>query len=101
MAEKVLTLADKKRKAAERELLAAINYGLEEAIQHAGGVVTGFSIKFGESDYLMTIRAIVSGNSSVAFVGAPSLRDLFRKAEHLAWTDGLAWKSDRYENGSG
>ncbi len=92
-------LAARKEEIANNELLSAVNYGLEEAVSHAGGVLCGLSVKFGDVDYLMTIRAIVGSNKCVAFVGAPTLRDAFRKAVTLAYCDELCWKADKFGNG--
>jgi len=101
MADVKEALISKKRKQADKELLSAINYGLEEAVGHAGGVLSGLSVKFGETDCLMTVKAKIGDNPMVAFVGAPSLRDCFRKAEQLAWCDELRWRADKFRNGSG
>jgi hypothetical protein len=94
-------LAARKEENANKELLSAVNYGLEEAVGHAGGVLSGFSVKFGDTDYLMTIRASVGTKRCVAFVGAPTLRDAFRKAVNLAFCDELRWKADKFGNGRG
>lgn len=100
MAETSEALRTKKERQADAELLTSVNYGLEEAITHSGGIVSGISIKFGEQDYLMTLRATIGSNKMVSFVGAPTLRDCFRKASHLAWCDELRWRADKFGNGS-
>lgn len=99
MAEKQPGLAARKEEIANNELLAAVNYGLEEAVSHAGGVLSGLSVKFGDVDYLMTIRATVGSKECVAFIGAPTMRDAFRKAVTLAYCDELRWKACKYRNG--
>lgn len=99
MADVKEALKTRKEKQSNKELISSVNYGLEEAVEHAGGVLSGFSVKYGEMDYLMTLRADFGANKMVCFVGAPSLRDCFRKAEHLAWCDELRWKADKFKNG--
>ncbi len=80
----------------DREVIAALEFELEGAVAHSGGVLTGFSVKIGNADVLMTLRAIVSGRPMIAWVGCPDLPSMFRKAVTEAYHDGLVWKPDAY-----
>ena len=79
-----------------KEVLAAIEFELVGSIAHAGGELTGFSVKFGEVDTLMILRAVLPGGAHVAFVGAPDLASCLRKAVGEAYSDNLVWKADAY-----
>lgn len=79
-----------------KEVLAAVEFELVGSIAHAGGILTGFSVKFGEVDTLMILRAVLAGKRQVAFVGAPDLSSCLRKAVGEAYSDGLKWKPDAY-----
>ena len=93
------TITDKRRAhqaIVDKEVLAAIEFELEGALAHAGAVLTGFSVKYGPSDCLMTLRAILAGKNMVSFVGCPDLGSCFRKAVVEAYHDGLKWREDEY-----
>lgn len=87
----------KKQVERDKSLVAAIEFELAGSIGHAGGELLGFSVRFGESDCLLTLRALVTSNRCIAFVGAPGLADCFRKAVVDAYHDRLTWKVDKYE----
>ncbi len=94
-----LTLSEQREKQQQQrdsELLQAIEFELVGSIGHAGGLLTGFSVRFGITDCLLTLRAEITSNSCVAFVGAPTLGDCFRKAVVSAYHDELRWKEDDY-----
>ncbi len=80
----------------DKEVLTSLEFGMEGSIGHAGGKLTGFSIKIGESDYLMTVRADFDAGRQVCFVGGPSLGDLFRKVVTDAYSNKLSWREDVY-----
>lgn len=80
----------------DKELVNAVVFELEGAIAHAGGRLTGLSVKFGELDTLMTLRAHITANRVVSFVGAPTMADCFRKAVVDAYHDNLRWRTDEY-----
>lgn len=84
------------QKKQDEELVAAVEFELAGSIGHAGGLLTGFSVKYGELDCLLTLRARVTANDCIAFVGAPTLADCFRKSVVQAYHDGLRWKVDEY-----
>lgn len=81
------------------EVLAAVEFELVGSIAHIGGVLTGFSVKFGVVDCLMTLRADFEDNSMVCFVGAPALPDCLRKAVVEGHGNRLRWKEDSYKQG--
>lgn len=78
------------------EVLAAVEFELLGSVAHSGGLLTGISVKFGDSDVLMTLRAIIAGKPQVAFVGCPDLATCLRKAVTEAYHDGLQWRLDQY-----
>lgn len=86
-----------KQQARDKSLVAAVEYELAGAIAHAGGDLTGLSVKFGELDCLLTLRAKITANNCVAFVGAPTLSDCFRKAVVDAFHDKLKWRKDKWD----
>ncbi len=79
-----------------REVLAAVEFELVGSIAHAGGELTGISVKFGDSECLMTLRVILAGKPQVSFVGAPDLSSCFRKAVVDAYHDALKWRDDEF-----
>jgi len=78
------------------EVLAAIEFELVGSVAHAGGVLTGISVKFGDADVLMTLRAHLGGSPKVAFVGCPDLASCLRKAVGEAYSDSLRWREDTF-----
>lgn len=80
----------------DKEIVEAIEYGLVEAVAVSGGVLTGFSVKIGESDVLMTLRAKLEGKPSVCFVGCPDMPSCIRKAVVEGFHGGLRWRDDEY-----
>lgn len=78
------------------EVLAAIEFELVGSVAHAGGVLSGISVKFGDADVLMTLRAHLGGSKKVAFVGCPDLASCLRKAVVEAYSDGLQWREDKF-----
>lgn len=91
--EKRLALQEKFDKA----LVAAVEFELVGAIGHAGGVLVGISVRFGEADCLMTLRADLPAGRRIAFIGAATLSDCFRRAVNEAYRDKLNWKVGQYE----
>jgi hypothetical protein len=70
--------------------------GLEAAVSRAGGELHGFSIKIGEQDYLMSLRATFPAGRMIAFVGADSMAQCFTKAAYAAGSDTMRWRVDKY-----
>lgn len=90
-------IRQKKQLEVDRTLVAAVEFELLGSVAHSGGVLTGFSVKFSEVDVLLTLRAKITSNRCVAFVGAPTLADCFRKAVTDAYHDRLKWRKDKWE----
>jgi len=88
----------KKQQEVDKSLVAAVEFELRGAIAHAGGDLTGLSVKFSDVDTLMTLRAVVTANKCIAFVGAPTLSDCFRKAVTDAYHDRLKWRKDKWQH---
>lgn len=88
-------IEDRARRAKESALLALYG-GLEDAISHAGGELTGFSVKLRGYDTLMTVRALFPAGAQVAFVGAEDLPAVFVKAMKEGKRDELRWRGDTY-----
>lgn len=81
----------------DRRLVSALEFELVGAVGHAGGQLTGFSVRYGELDVLLTLRALIGSKQQIAFVGAETLPGAFRKAVWEAHRDNLRWKADAYE----
>lgn len=77
-------------------LIASVEFELEGSVAHSGGVLRGLSVKFGEVDCLLTLRADLPAGKMVAFVGAATLGDCFRRAVNDAYRDNLRWREDRF-----
>jgi len=78
-------------------LLRVCDGGFAGKIRKSGGVLTGFSVKVGDEDYLMTIRAEYDGNKVISWVGASSLQNLLLKAYREAARENLRWKADEWD----
>lgn len=51
----------------------AVDGGMESAVRWAGGELTGFSVRIGQYETLITLRAIVKGEPAVCFVASADL----------------------------
>lgn len=80
-------------------LVKCVEYGLEGAVAHAGGSLTGLAVKLGEGDCLLTVKAVVAGRAQISFVGSHSLAGCLLKAEREAKLDRLRWRADKYAGG--
>lgn len=92
--------AAKAKRQAEAVLLS-IYGGLENAVEHSGGILTGINIKFSGFEGLMTLKAEFPGGNMVSFCGASDLPGLFVKATTQAGSDGLKWREDEFFNVKG
>lgn len=81
-----------------RALVKALEYDLEGSVGHAGGVLSGFSVRFGGYETLVTLRAVVAGRHQIAFVGSSSLVEALLKCVRLAKNDELKWRGDKYKS---
>lgn len=87
---------DNRNERDRKQLLISIFGGLEAAVEHAGGILTGVSIKFSGDDTFMTLKAEFPGGNMVSFCGARDLPSLFIKARSEAGADRLKWRQDEF-----
>lgn len=80
-----------------KKLEEVLDHGLAGSIAYQGGELTGFSMKIGNVDYLVTLRAYFPAGHRISWVGAESMTEVILKAERLAAEGGLQWKEDRYK----
>lgn len=79
-----------------KAIAKAVDYGLVGAVAHAGGVLTGFSVKLSEGDVLLTLRAHLPAGAQVAFVGSETLGGALLRAVKEGRSDNLRWRPDRF-----
>ena len=89
-------LVEERSKKRQLKIVAAIEFELERSVQHAGAELVGFSVKLRPGECLLVLRVILAGRDQVAFVGAEDLGSCLIKAVHLARSDKLAWRADKY-----
>lgn len=89
---------------AEREreaTLLAVYGGLEKGVARAGGELVGISVKFGEMDCLLTLRAQFPAGLMIGFVGGEDFSGVLRRAASESVRDGIKWRSDKYRDNGG
>lgn len=96
MTEQLKLLGEKKRVAYQEALVRALEFELEGAVGHAGAVLTGFSVKLGNEEVLITLRGILAGRAQIAFVGAGDLPGCILKVVREAMGDKLRWRDDKF-----
>lgn len=69
---------------------------LESSVAYAGAILTGFSMRLGEGETLMTLRVILAGRRQVSFVASGTMAQCFAKAVREAKSDRLRWKVDKF-----
>lgn len=84
------------RRAAKLE--EVLDHGLSGSIAYQGGDLTGFSMKIGNVDYLVTLRASFPGGHKVSWVGASSMTEAILKCERLVVEGKLEWVPDKYKS---
>lgn len=82
------------------EILIAVEYGLEAAVERSGAVLSGFAFKNRGSDCLLVVKGVLAGEQQVAFVGADDLGSCLVKAVRLGNGDKLRWRPDKYGGGA-
>lgn len=85
-----------RRAVALEELL---DTGLAGAIAYAGAELTGFSMKVGAVDSLVTLRALFPAGHMIAWVGADSMAETLLKSVRLIKSSDIRWHPDRYKAG--
>jgi hypothetical protein len=78
------------------KLAEVLDHGLSGTIAYQGGELTGFSMKIGNVDFLITLRAYFPAGHRISWVGAASMVECILKAERLAAEGGLSWAKDKY-----
>ena len=96
MDEQMTLLGEKRKLAYQVALVRALEYELEGSVAHAGALLTGFSVKLGEGETLITLRAVLAGRNQIAFVGSGDLPSCLLKVIREAMGDKLRWKDDKY-----
>jgi hypothetical protein len=85
-----------KQKKRDQAVLLLLEGGLEKAVEHAGGELTGFAVRLNGYDCLMTVKVVLAGKAQIAFVGAEDLTACLLKCEREAKADKLQWRADKY-----
>lgn len=96
MTRQLEALKEQRQAKQDSALLKAVDYELEGAIGRNGGTLNGFSVKFGDEDYLVTLRATFPAGAQIAFVGGSTLGGVLVKAVREAMADRLSWREDRF-----
>lgn len=78
------------------KLEEVLTHGLSGTIAYQGGELTGFSMKVGNVDFLLTLRAHFPAGHLISWVGASSMVEVFLKAERLAAEGRMEWHGDKY-----
>lgn len=81
--------------------LLAIYGGLEQGVSKAGGELTGFSMRLGELDCLLTLRAVFPGGAMIGFVGGEDVAHCMRKGATEAARDLVRWRPDKWRGNGG
>lgn len=85
------------RAARERAaLLRNIYGGLEAAVEHVGGELTGISVTYRGDSVLMTVRAQFPAGKRVCFVGSDDLGATFAKCGREVQSGRARWKEDKW-----
>lgn len=87
---------ERKQAALERRVFNVLNGGLDAAVGRAGGELLGFSVKGGELDCLVVVRAEFPAGGQVAFFGGTDLPSTLIKAEAELKADRARWREDRF-----
>jgi hypothetical protein len=81
-------------------LVAAVNFGIVNAVQMNGRELLGFSVRMDEWETLITLRAVDQGERLVAFVGAETLPSALIKVVREGKRDKLVWRADEWARDS-
>lgn len=96
MDEQMKLLGEKKKVAYQSALVRALEFELEGSVAHAGAILTGFSVKLGDDEVLITLRGHLAGRNQIAFVGGRDLPGTLLKVVREALGDKLRWRDDQY-----
>lgn len=78
------------------KLVKVLDFALVGALENQGIELLGFAFKYDAYNSLMTIKAVVGGVQSVAFVGSDTLINCILKSESEAANGRLKWREDKY-----
>ena len=90
---------EEKQARMDRAVLLALEGGLVADLAHAGAVLSGFGVRLGGAEVLLTLRAELAGRQQISFVGSSSLPEAIVKACRLARRDQLRWRDDKFASG--
>ncbi len=79
-----------------KKIVAAVEYELLSAVEHAGGELVGLAVKYRPGEVLLVIKVILAGRAQVCFVGGEDLGSCLLKAVREGKRDGLRWRDDKY-----
>jgi len=96
MSRQLEQLAEERTAKRHKEIVRAVEFELVGALAAAGAEVQGFSVKMGDFECLMTVRATIGGVAMVAFIGAEDLGGAMIKLIRAARRDKLVWREDKY-----
>lgn len=88
--------AEERETARRSALVKALDFGIVGGLESQGIELLGFAIKYDAFNCLLTIKAVVGGTRSVAFVGSDSIINCFLKAASDARNNALNWRADKY-----
>lgn len=88
---------EKAQQAKAMRLWRCAESGLLEAVERCGGELRGFSVKLGEWDCLLTLRADFPSGPCVGFVGGETLGGCLLKAQGQASKDAIKWRPDNFK----
>lgn len=88
--------SEERNRRRRKKIVEAVEYGLDSAIEHAGGELTGIAIKYNGGDVLLVVKVVLAGKQQVAFVGADDLGSGLVKVVREGFADRLRWREDRY-----
>lgn len=92
-----LDLKKEERETAKRNaLVKALEFGIAGALESQGIELRGLAIRYDDFNCLLTLKAVVQGETSVAFVGSDSMINCILKADSEARRHALRWRRDKY-----
>lgn len=80
-------------------LVKALEFGIVGALENQGIELLGFAFKFDAFNCLMTIKAVIGGDSQVCFIGSDTMMNCILKAQVEASNNTLRWRADKYKKG--
>lgn len=78
-------------------LVKGLEFSLAGAIQFQGGVLRGLSIRYGDFDCLLTLKADFEGAWKVSNVSSDTMMNVLLKTISDAEKGRLSWRADKYQ----